>query len=215
PTYHLLIKRRYHYPPNNTRDTTYYLSTPPLTILNHADPSNPQNKLQIPHHPPHLYVFPPHPILSPFPVTDPPCVVCAVKEAQELTNHPSPFFLASPLETDLFEWHFTLLGPPSSPYENGLYHGRINLPPSYPLRPPSFRFLTPSGRFEVNREICLSISGHHEETWQPAWGIRTALVALRSFMETDVKGQLGGLEAGSEVRRRLAGESRGWVCGVG
>jgi ubiquitin-conjugating enzyme E2 J1 len=37
--------------------------------------------------------------------------------------------------------------------------------------------MTPSGRFEANREICLSISGHHEETWQPAWGVRTALVA--------------------------------------
>ncbi|KAK4203252.1 putative ubiquitin-conjugating enzyme E2 J1 [Triangularia verruculosa] len=138
-----------------------------------------------------------------------------LKEAQELSTSPSPFFLAAPLETDLFEWHFTLLGPPSSPFEGGLYHGRINLPPNYPLRPPNFRFLTPSGRFEVNREICLSISGHHEETWQPAWGIRTALVALRSFMETDVKGQLGGLEAGGEVRRRLAGESKGWVCGGG
>jgi ubiquitin-conjugating enzyme E2 J1 len=88
------------------------------------------------------------------------------------------------------------------------------LPPTYPLRPPSFRFTTPSGRFETNREICLSISGHHEETWQPAWGIRTALVALRTFMETDVKGQLGGLEASEAVRRRLAAESRGWRCGV-
>ena len=88
------------------------------------------------------------------------------------------------------------------------------LPPSYPLRPPSFRFLTPSGRFETNREICLSISGHHEETWQPAWGIRTALVALRTFMETDVKGQLGGLEAGEAVRRQMAAESGKWRCGV-
>ena len=33
-------------------------------------------------------------------------------------------------------------------------------------------------------------------------------------METDVKGQLGGLEAGEGVRRRLAGESRGWRCAV-
>lgn len=105
-------------------------------------------------------------------------------------------------------------GPPRSPFEQGIYHGRIVLPPSYPLRPPSFRFLTPSGRFETNREICLSISGHHEETWQPAWGIRTALVALRTFMETDVKGQLGGLEAGEEVRRRLAAESVAWRCAV-
>lgn len=72
--------------------------------------------------------------------------------------------------------------------------------------------MTPSGRFEANREICLSISGHHEETWQPAWGVRTALVALRSFMETDPKGQLGGLDTSEAVRRRLAGESLAWRC---
>ncbi|KAK4147130.1 ubiquitin-conjugating enzyme/RWD-like protein [Dichotomopilus funicola] len=137
-----------------------------------------------------------------------------LREAHELTTSPSPDYHASPLDTNLFEWHFTLRGPPSSPFSTGIYHGRIILPPSYPLRPPSFRFSTPSGRFETNREICLSISGHHEETWQPAWGIRTALVALRTFMETDVKGQLGGLEMGEAGRRRLAGESRGWRCGV-
>ncbi|KAJ0117590.1 ubiquitin-conjugating enzyme [Diaporthe amygdali] len=135
-----------------------------------------------------------------------------MREAQEMSNSPSPDYTASPLETDLFEWHFTLRGPPGSSYADGLYHGRIVLPPTYPLRPPSFRFLTPSGRFEANREICLSISGHHEETWQPAWGVRTALVALRSFMETDSKGQLGGLDTTDAVRKRLATESRGWRC---
>lgn len=138
-----------------------------------------------------------------------------LREASELASQPSPDYHAAPLETDLFEWHFTLRGPPSpSPFENGIYHGRIILPPAYPLKPPSFRFLTPTGRFEVNREICLSISGHHEETWQPAWGIRTALVAIRSFMDTDAKGQLGGMDASDEVRRRLAAQSRGWKCGV-
>jgi ubiquitin-conjugating enzyme E2 J1 len=136
-----------------------------------------------------------------------------VREAQEITLSPSPDYTAAPLESDLFEWHFTLRGPPNSAYAAGIYHGRINLPPAYPLKPPSFRFVTPSGRFETNREICLSISGHHEETWQPAWGIRTALVALRSFMETDARGQLGGLETGEEVRKRLAGESGGFRCG--
>ncbi|KAG9258325.1 ubiquitin-conjugating enzyme/RWD-like protein [Emericellopsis atlantica] len=136
------------------------------------------------------------------------------KEAAELQKSPSPDFVASPIASDLFEWHFTLRGPPSSPYASGQYHGRISLPPTYPYRPPSFRFLTPSGRFETNREICLSISGHHEETWQPAWGIRTALVALRSFMETDVKGQLGGMECSEERRKNMAEESCHWRCGV-
>ncbi|RAK85477.1 UBC-like protein [Aspergillus costaricaensis CBS 115574] len=123
-----------------------------------------------------------------------------LKESTDLQTNPSPYFHAAPVsDTNLFDWHFTLLGPPPpSPYAGGIYHGRITLPPTYPLRPPSFRFLTPSGRFEVNREICLSISGHHEETWQPAWGIRTALIALRSFMDGDAKGQVGGLDVADE-----------------
>lgn len=32
-------------------------------------------------------------------------------------------------------------------------------------------------------------------------------------MDTDARGQLGGMEAGEAVRRRLAGESRAWKCG--
>ncbi|PYI34025.1 UBC-like protein [Aspergillus indologenus CBS 114.80] len=136
------------------------------------------------------------------------------REQADLLKHPDPTFHAAPISaSNLYDWHFTLQGPPApSPYRDGIYHGRIVLPPTYPLRPPSFRFLTPSGRFEVNREICLSISGHHEETWQPAWGIRTALIALRSFMDGDARGQVGGLDVGEEVRRRYAVASRGWRC---
>lgn len=37
-------------------------------------------------------------------------------------------------------------------------------------------------------------------------------MALRSFMETDAKGQLGGLECSDAVRRRMAKESRAWKC---
>lgn len=139
-----------------------------------------------------------------------------MKEATDLTTNPSPHFTASPIsDSNLYDWHFTLAGPPPpSPYAHGIYHGRILFPPTYPLRPPSFRFLTPTGRFEVNREICLSISGHHEESWQPAWGVRTALVALRSFMDGDARGQVGGVDLGDGERRVLAGESRRWRCGV-
>ena len=47
----------------------------------------------------------------------------------------------------------------------------------------------------------------------PAWGVRTALTALRSFMaEKGTAGQVGGLEAPADVRRRLAKESRNWKC---
>jgi len=138
-----------------------------------------------------------------------------LKESADLHKNPSPYFTASPTsDSNLHDWHFTLVGPPSpSPYAKGLYHGRITFPAAYPLRPPSFRFLTPSARFEVNREICLSISGHHEETWQPAWGVRTALLAIRSeIFSGESKGQVGGMEGSEVLRREYAGLSRGWVC---
>jgi ubiquitin-conjugating enzyme E2 J1 len=141
-----------------------------------------------------------------------------LKETAELSSpssNPNPAFFAAPVsDADLHEWHFTMLGPPApSPYAGGIYHGRISLPTTYPLKPPNFRFLTPSGRFEMNREICLSISGFHEETWMPAWGVRTALTALRSFMaEKGSAAQVGGLEAPADVRKRLAQESRSWKC---
>ena len=144
--------------------------------------------------------------------TKSPTIKRILQESRELTLSPDPSLYATPLETNLFEWHFTIAGPPSTPYSNGIYHGRIILPSTYPLRPPSFRFLTPSGRFETNREICLSISGHHEESWQPAWGIRTALCAIRAFMAGEAKGQVGGLDMQEGARKRLAGESRGWRC---
>lgn len=47
----------------------------------------------------------------------------------------------------------------------------------------------------------------------PAWGVRTALTALRSFMaEKGSAGQVGGMEAKAEVRERLARESKNWRC---
>ncbi|KAJ5952736.1 uncharacterized protein N7479_011149 [Penicillium vulpinum] len=138
-----------------------------------------------------------------------------LKESSDLHKNPSPYFTAAPIsDTNLHDWHFTLAGPPSpSPYAQGLYHGRITFPATYPLRPPSFRFLTPSGRFEVNRQICLSISGHHEETWQPAWGVRTALLGIRSeIFSSESQGQVGGMEGTDDMRREYARLSLDWSC---
>ena len=68
------------------------------------------------------------------------------------------------------------------------YHGRIILPNEYPNKPPQFLFCTHNGRFEVGKKICLSISQHHPEEWQAAWGVRAALTAIRSFMMTKADG---------------------------
>ena len=53
--------------------------------------------------------------------------------------------------------------------------------------------LTQNGRFETNTKICLSISSHHPEHWQPSWSVRTALVALTAFMPSPGHGAIGSL----------------------
>lgn len=104
------------------------------------------------------------------------------------------------------------LGPAESDFENGYYHGRIILPNEYPMKPPSIILLTPSGRFEINKKICLSISGHHPESWQPSWSIRTALLAIIGFMPTEGLGAIGSLDFSSEERKELALNSSSWPC---
>ncbi|KAG0354864.1 hypothetical protein BGZ54_001445 [Gamsiella multidivaricata] len=114
--------------------------------------------------------------------------------------------------TDIFEWHFTIRGPEETDFEGGLYHGRILLPNNYPFAPPSLMFLTPNGRFELHKKVCLSITGYHPEYWQPAWGIRTVLVAVMGFLPTQSKGAIGGLDTSVEARKALAIKSRTWAC---
>ncbi|EDQ90328.1 uncharacterized protein MONBRDRAFT_16333 [Monosiga brevicollis MX1] len=104
----------------------------------------------------------------------------------------------------MFEWHFTIRGPADSPYEGGVYHGRILLPAEYPLKPPSIILLTPNGRFETHKKICLSMSDYHPETWQPSWSIRTVLLALISFMPTKGQGAVGALDCAPQECQRLA-----------
>uniref|UniRef100_A0A914VAR1 UBC core domain-containing protein n=1 Tax=Plectus sambesii TaxID=2011161 RepID=A0A914VAR1_9BILA len=140
-----------------------------------------------------------------------PAVKRLMKEAQELME-PTELYTAQPLDDNLFEWHFTVRGPPDTDFAGGIYHGRIILPTEYPMKPPSIILLTPNGRFELHKKICLSISGYHPESWQPSWSIRTALLAIIGFMPTHGAGAIGSLEYPPEERRKLAKKSTDWLC---
>lgn len=150
-----------------------------------------------------------------------------MREACEL-KEPTEDYSAAPVNDNLFEWHFTIRGAADTEFEGGLYHGRILFPSEYPMKPPNILLLTvsctcafilfsrrikftiflfqiqPNGRFETNKKICLSISGHHPETWQPSWCVRTALLALIAFMPTPGNGTVGSLDYTKEERQMLA-----------
>ena len=82
------------------------------------------------------------------------------KELKSLAKDPiqEPRIVVAPNESNLLEMHYVIEGSKGTPYEGGVYHGKLIFPKEYPLKPPSVIMLTPSGRFQPNRRLCLSVS---------------------------------------------------------
>ncbi|ORY94907.1 ubiquitin-conjugating enzyme/RWD-like protein [Syncephalastrum racemosum] len=107
------------------------------------------------------------------------------KEYLEIQKNPPPFIIARPVESNILEWHYVIRGPPETPYEGGEYYGRLTFPSDYPFKPPAIRMTTPSGRFQPDTRLCLTMSDFHPSLWNPSWSVPTILNGLLSFMTTD------------------------------
>ena len=118
-----------------------------------------------------------------------------------LQNEPVPLAVARPLESNILEWRFLIKG--SDDYEGGYYHGKLIFPPQYPMKPPGIMFFTPSGRFEINKRVCLTISDFHPETWSPLWTVGSILTGIVSFMNSD-EITTGGLSSSSKDKKAFA-----------
>ncbi|KAG1448279.1 hypothetical protein G6F46_006782 [Rhizopus delemar] len=125
-----------------------------------------------------------------------------------MTSAP-PFITAKPSDTNILEWHYVIQGPPDSPYEGGEYYGRLNFPSEYPYKPPSIRMMTPSGRFQVNTRLCLTMSDFHPNLWNPSWSVASILNGLLSFMVSD-EGTTGSIKTTRNEKRVYAAKSHLW-----
>lgn len=109
------------------------------------------------------------------------------------------------MDANILEFHFVLRCE-QPPYAGGEYHGLLEFPPEYPMRPPSFKVLTPSGRFEPGVRLCLSMSDYHPESWNPSWSVETLLVGLQSFMYEESTA-IGSMARSAAERTLLASAS--------
>jgi ubiquitin-conjugating enzyme E2 J2 len=117
-----------------------------------------------------------------------------------------PHIVARPTEKNMLVWHYVLHDlTPESPYMGGLYWGKLVFPKEYPLKPPAIYMLTPSGRFETNARLCLSMSDFHPESWNPSWRIESILIGLVSFMLDIAEPRTtGGVSSSPSKRREYA-----------
>ena len=84
-------------------------------------------------------------------------------------------------EDDIYEWEGTIIGPEDTPYENGIFKLRINIPNDYPFKPPQIEFKTKIYHCNVSSkgEICLDIL---KEKWTPALTISKTLLSICSLL---------------------------------
>ena len=126
-------------------------------------------------------------------------------------NYKFPNLILKPKEDNILIWYFIVYDLKDTPFENGIYFGKITLPKEYPLKPPDFVFYTPNGRFETYKKICTSFSAYHQESYTSTWNILTMMEGLISFMtDTSENKGIGYIETSNDDKIRFANESLEW-----
>jgi ubiquitin-protein ligase len=124
-----------------------------------------------------------------------------------LKNEPLEDIEAFPEEDNILVWNFLIRGPDFSDYAGGHFIGKVMHNPDYPLKGPDFMMLTPSGRFEINKKICLTNSGYHQEEWSAMWNIKTILIGFLSILLDDTTSGIAHIKATSDQRKFFASTS--------
>ena len=134
-----------------------------------------------------------------------------LQREKEENNTPGENFYIQPIQNKMHEWHFTLIGVKGTPYEGGIYHGKIVLPMTYPIHPPDIYFFNESGRYRPNTKICLNITSYHREQWTPTWRISTMMNAVSAYFVCD-EGGVGSMRLSAAERKKIAVTSRDYKC---
>ena len=119
------------------------------------------------------------------------------KELQDLAQAPPAQLSAGPAGEDMFCWQATIMGPPDSPYQGGLFFLTIHFPSDYPFKPPKVVFTTKIYHPNINSNgsICLDIlrwvlvpgagvptAECARSQWSPALTVSKVLLSICSLL---------------------------------
>ncbi|CAD7935788.1 unnamed protein product [Amoebophrya sp. A25] len=104
------------------------------------------------------------------------------QELRELKKDKDPDISLRPDENTSEIWHGHVIGPKETPFADGRFRLRIQIPPSYPLAAPKIWFKTkifhPNVHFDSG-ELCLDIL---KTDWSPVWSLRTVMRAIIALL---------------------------------
>uniref|UniRef100_A0A8I5Y1N3 Ubiquitin-conjugating enzyme E2D 1 n=1 Tax=Rattus norvegicus TaxID=10116 RepID=A0A8I5Y1N3_RAT len=102
-------------------------------------------------------------------------------ELSDLQRDPPAHCSAGPVGDDLFHWQATIMGPPDSAYQGGVFFLTVHFPTDYPFKPPKIAFTTKIYHPNINSNgsICLDIL---RSQWSPALTVSKVLLSICSLL---------------------------------
>ncbi|XP_060569349.1 uncharacterized protein LOC132727783 [Ruditapes philippinarum] len=102
-------------------------------------------------------------------------------ELKTLKSDPPEGIRAEPLDRHCCHWQASITGPQGSPYEGGLFLLYLQIPDSYPMRPPKVQFITKIFHPNISRHGDVGLDSIHYN-WSLALTISKVLISIQSLL---------------------------------
>ncbi|XP_064640709.1 uncharacterized protein LOC135495754 [Lineus longissimus] len=102
-------------------------------------------------------------------------------ELKALKSDPPEGIQATPLDRHCCHWQASITGPQGSPYEGGMFYLYLQIPHSYPMRPPLVRFITKIFHPNISRHGDVGLDSIHHN-WSLALTISKILISVQSLL---------------------------------
>ena len=126
---------------------------------------------------------------------------------KNMKNSDGTIQLAPIDDTNLFKWIGIIKGPIDTPYYNGSFKLKIDIPQNYPLSPPNITFITPIFHPNIHwktGDICLDIL---KDQWTPVWSLNSVCLAIIALLSHPAADSPLNCDAGNIIR---AGDNIGF-----